>query len=220
VVACVAVQQQLRLFRDGLRQLLESQDDVEVVGVAVTAHDLVLLCQKHDPEVVVLDADARDWDVVRLTTALRRGFPGLRIIGLADCAPRPAEIARARRCGMSDLLCRKGGVSEILGAIRNGHCSLKPLRAGAPHNTVPVPPPHGAERERPGLTERELAVLNLVGAGCNAREISHRLTISQKTVENHKQRIFRKLGVQNQAHAVAIASKAGLLRPDRIIDLS
>ncbi len=70
------------------------------------------------------------------------------------------------------------------------------------------------------LTTRELHVLHLVGAGYTSREISGRLDISHKTVENHKQRIFGKLGVQNQAHAVSVAMRAGLLRADRVIDLA
>ena len=70
------------------------------------------------------------------------------------------------------------------------------------------------------LTPRELTILNLVGAGFTSREISSQLTISHKTVENHKQRIFAKLGVQNQAHAVSVAMRLGLMRPERVIGLA
>jgi DNA-binding CsgD family transcriptional regulator len=72
---------------------------------------------------------------------------------------------------------------------------------------VRVPP-------RAVLTARELDVLGLVGAGHTTREVSEALGISPKTVENHKQRIFVKLGVQNQAHAVAVAMRTGLLHAD------
>ena len=70
------------------------------------------------------------------------------------------------------------------------------------------------------LTGRELEVLSLVGAGLTSNGVSHRLHISSKTVENHKQRIFAKLGVQNQAHAVSVAMRAGLMRPDRVIGMA
>jgi len=66
-------------------------------------------------------------------------------------------------------------------------------------------------RQTGTLTPRELDVLRLVAAGLTTGEIGPRLGISPKTVENHKQRLFAKLGVQNQAHAVSIAMRAGLL---------
>jgi DNA-binding CsgD family transcriptional regulator len=61
------------------------------------------------------------------------------------------------------------------------------------------------------LTSREIDVLHLIGDGRTTRQMSDRLGISQKTVENHKQRIFDKLGVQNQGHAIAIAMRRGLI---------
>jgi DNA-binding CsgD family transcriptional regulator len=61
------------------------------------------------------------------------------------------------------------------------------------------------------LTTRELDVLNLIGCGHTTSEIGPRLGISPKTVENHKQRLFAKLGVSNQAHAVAVSMRLGLL---------
>jgi DNA-binding CsgD family transcriptional regulator len=70
------------------------------------------------------------------------------------------------------------------------------------------------------LTPRELEILTLVGAGMTSIAASNRLNISRKTVENHKQRIFAKLGVQNQAHAVSVAMRTGLMRADRVMDLA
>ena len=69
------------------------------------------------------------------------------------------------------------------------------------------------------LAPRELTILNLVGAGFTSREISSQLAISHKTVEDHKQRIFGKLGVQNQAHALSVAMRLGVMRPERVMGL-
>lgn len=74
--------------------------------------------------------------------------------------------------------------------------------------------PPQARGRAPGsgaLTNRELQVLALIGAGCTSSEISRRLGISTKTVENRRQNIFTKLGVQSQSHAVSIALRAGML---------
>jgi DNA-binding CsgD family transcriptional regulator len=106
---------------------------------------------------------------------------------------------------------RSSGLQEILAAARsNANCrrgSLLPFRSSG-------------SVEGASLTLREVDVLNLVGAGLTSREISVALEISHKTVENHKQRIFCKLGVQNQAHAVSVAMRTGVLRPERVIDLA
>jgi DNA-binding CsgD family transcriptional regulator len=67
------------------------------------------------------------------------------------------------------------------------------------------------EDQRVALTSRQLEVLRLVGAGYTTREISARLGVSAKTVEHHKQNIFKRLGVHNQAHAVSIAMRRGLV---------
>jgi len=67
-----------------------------------------------------------------------------------------------------------------------------------------------------GLTPREKAVLTLIGSGLTARKVAEELQISYKTVENHKQRIFTKLEVQNQAHAISLAIRRGLIAPDRM----
>lgn len=205
MVACVGVQQQLRLFRDGLGRLLSEEDDIEVIGVVRTADELLVLCVENEPEAVIIDAVA-EWDVARVATTLRRSFPTMRVIGLTACAPSSAELARARRCGISALVARTEGISEIVSAIRHGNRQLAPVRASAPG--AANAPANGAPTV---LTEREVMVLKLVGSGCTSREISDRLDISHKTVENHKQRIFRKLGVQNQAHAVSVAVRAGQL---------
>ena len=213
-MACVAVQQQLRLYREGLGRLLDAEEDIEVVGLAQTADELVRLCRVQEPQCVVVDATQSEASVTRLTAELRRTYPDLNIVGLYGSHPRPADVARAARGGMSASVARSDGVSEIVRVIRHGRRPLKTVRRR----------PAATARSKGGpdaeLTDRELVVLQLVGAGCTSKEISERLAISHKTVENHKQRIFRKLGVQNQAHAVSVAMKAGQLRPERVMGLA
>ena len=215
MIACVAVQQHLRLFRDGLSRLLSHEDDIEVVGAVRTADELVALCLQRAPEVVVLDAVVAEWHIAHVATVLHRSRPTLRIIGLTAWAPKPGEVARARRCGISTLISRTDGVSEVLSAIRNPNRQLNQVHPSVAPTTGKALAPASTP-----LTEREVMVLNLVGEGMTSREISSQLEISHKTVENHKQRIFRKLGVQNQAHAVSVAMRAGQLRPARFVDLA
>lgn len=211
----VAVQQQQRFFREGLEQLLGAEGDVDLCGTAATGPDLLALCEAQHPDIVLIEADATVWDVSRLCVGLRRNNVGLRVIGLSADPATLADIARARRHGMSGLVSRVSGIAGILAALRGAvnrpqreHITSFPGSSAAAANTPKL------------LTPRELHVLRLVGAGYTSREIAARLGISHKTVENHKQRTFAKLGVQNQAHAVSVAMRSGLLRPDQVIDLA
>jgi DNA-binding NarL/FixJ family response regulator len=215
VVTRVAVQQRQRLFREGIAQLLEAEGDIELVGTAATADELLELCVEHRPEVAVLEADTSDWKPGQLARSLRRSVPGVRLVGLSTGDLPAAEIARAQRHGMREVVPRSAGIGQILAALR----ATSPVRYLRPDAGGPR---HGSVTDLDGLTltSRELTILNLVGAGFTSRAISAQLAISHKTVENHKQRIFAKLGVQNQAHAVSVAMRRGLMRPEPVARLA
>ena len=211
----VVVQQRQRLFREGLGQLLQAEHDLAVVATASTSLELSQACEEHRPDVVVMEADAVEWDPGRLARTLRRAVPTVRIIGLSTGEMSRADAARAHRDGIRDVLPRSAGIGRILAAVR-ATSAVHRVRTQADSVTVGAP----AESPERVLTPRELTILNLVGAGFTSREISAQLAISHKTVENHKQRVFGKLGVQNQAHAVSVAMRLGLIRPERVIGLA
>lgn len=199
-VLTLVVQERQRLFREGLGLLLSRETDIAVVGVAISGQELVRACEAVRPSAVVMEADPIEWSADRLANTLRSRHHGIRIIGTYS-ALDPVRAARARQAGMTTLVDRRAGIGPLLDAVRA-------VSTGAPH----VRRRQAAIRAGNSvLTEREREVLGLVGSGLSTREISGRLVISPKTVENHKQRIFDKLGVQSQAHAVAVAMRAGLL---------
>ena len=208
MVSYVVVEQRLRLFREGLSQLLDAEVDIEVVGTAASGGELAALCKQHAPTAVVMQADATEWDALRIAAGLARARPTMRLIGLTQTDPTAADVARTRRAGIYAVVPRSAGTAPILEAIR--------CRSGELRSVPPAVSPSGSAVDM-ALTGRETTVLTLVGAGCTSREISHRLEISHKTVENHKQRIFKKLGVQNQAHAVSVAMRRGMIRPEQVI---
>jgi len=202
------VQQRERLLREGLGQLLQAEDDIEVVGAVATGDDLVRLCEQERPDVALVDLDSPDWNTGRMATCLRRAFPRPRLVGLyAGLNPADTRLVRQTR---TVAVSHRDGIGPILAALRSGSpgftSSVRHIGARAHHHPPGI-----------SLTPREVAVLTLVGGGHTSREISDRLHISHKTVENHKQRIFGKLGVQNQAHAVSIAMRKGIISPEPAI---
>jgi DNA-binding NarL/FixJ family response regulator len=202
----IAIQHRLRLFREGLRLLFEEATDTQVVGTAVTASELLDLSRRSSPDVVVVEVADDGSDVLRSCARLSASFPDLRFVGIQ--APG-ADPMPARAAGLYAVVPGPEGFERILEAVRASlRQAPRPVASGGRPPRRPV-----------DLTSREVDVLSLVGAGHTSQEISERLAISRKTVESHKQRIFAKLDVQNQAHAVAVAVDHGLIAPDHMIHL-
>ena len=226
----IAVQERQRFYREGLVLVLAGEPDLEVVGAAADARGLTRLFEDEQPAVVVMELDAAEWDSCRLAAALRKRRRSLAIIGIARSCDR-ILATRATQAGVRAVVTRDGGLGVLLQAVRcpQGQSvvvNLTPASraltsaggaepAAAAAATAGITPGGGTPGETPAvaasLTARQVEVLHLVGAGLTTREISQHLEISPKTVENHKQRIFERLGVRNQAHAVAVAMRAGLV---------
>jgi len=204
----VVIQERSRLLREGLALILDPESEVELVGSVVGADALCALCEKLAPSVVLLEVDVLEWDPVRLASRLQRVWPHLRFVGLS----RGDEdaMSRARRCGLRRLLSYQATARELVG-------ELTAAAAEAPSIIRPSGTTTPTARQ---LTDREIEVLQFIGAGCTSREIGAHMSVSYKTVENHKQRIFGKLGVQNQAHAVSVAFRKGYLRPEDVPTLA
>jgi DNA-binding NarL/FixJ family response regulator len=198
----VVVQQRHRFFLEGLTRLVEAEEDLDVVGAATTGADLSAIWARSVPDVAVVEPDVDEWDCCRLAATLSKRTPKVRFVGLYVTMD-DKELVRARRAGIQVLLPRAGGVAPVIEAIRQASSLV------APNAFIP-PATDGAAN----LSPREVNVLSLVGAGFTSQETALRLGISRKTVENHKQRIFAKLGVQNQAHAVAVAIRKGWISAD------
>jgi DNA-binding NarL/FixJ family response regulator len=199
----IAIQDRQRLFREGLDMVLGGEPDLFVVCTASTASELVTGTVEQPVDLVLLELDASDWDPCRLVAALCKRHPGLAVVGtVVGLEARPT--ARAYQAGVRSVFARDAGVRTLLQTIR----SLPgPARSTVSNRVVNL------DERRPVLSAREVEVLGVIGTGATTRSAAEMMGISPKTVENHKQRIFSKLGVQNQAHAVAVALRQGLLNP-------
>ena len=201
----IAIQDRQRLYREGVALVLAGEPDLEVVATAATASELVTLTAETHIDLVVLELDVEDWDACRLVAALRKRHAGLAVVGLLP-GDNDELPARAYQAGVRSVFPRNAGIRAFLRTVRS---LPSPSRAAVPADNKVI---HLDER-RPLLSGREIQVLGEIGAGSTTRVVAETMGISPKTVENHKQRIFSKLGVQNQAHAVAVAMRQGLLSP-------
>lgn len=220
----VAVQQRHRFFREGLLGLLAGDEHIEVTGVVATGDELVAHCRARRPDAAVVDIDPAARDAARVAGRIfAAGHRPPLLVGLYATLT-PVAAATARMAGLRVLVPRAGGVGPLVRALR-GEAIAAPGITAAPAKAAPAAAAatgHHSRSVHPTgpLTAREADVLAFVGAGRTSRQIAVALNISPKTVENHKQRIFGKLGVQSQAHAVAVALHGGLLEPQRVILLA
>lgn len=201
----VVVQHRQRLLREGVSQLLAEVGDIEIVGAVALADRLLEMCRTSNPDVVVLQFTCVVDGAMDLAGRVARFHPEVRLVGLHDRQPTACELQDACAAGIQ-LLSHGDGIVPVVTAVLGGP-DLP--RRRAPRSQV-VAPGH--------LTAREASVLSLVGGGWTSQEISDELDISPKTVENHKQRIFAKLGVQNKAHAVSVAIRRGLIHSGRVME--
>jgi DNA-binding NarL/FixJ family response regulator len=206
-VLSVVLQHHNRLFREMLAAHLAREPDITMLGTAASGPELIQLCDLRRPTVALFEADAPRWSNERLVSLLLPPGRLMRMIGLHQSLTT-AHVIRAYEAGVSALVPYSGGLEPLLGAVRAPSSAIETARAKRGGGDA--------------LTQRELEVLYLVCAGYPPRQIGLELGISPHTVENHKQRIFNKLGVHNQAHAAASAVRLGLLaqaqpqRPDGV----
>jgi DNA-binding NarL/FixJ family response regulator len=202
------------LIRDVLR-LSGVARGVVVVGEASSATELVKLCRSELPDVVYAEDSFDDGSEIEWVLALLAAA-GSRVIVVCD-DPSPERLTRILELGASGYLGHDTTPTQVLDAIESvaGGASVLGPEATATvldqwrHLREPATAPSGGAPV--ALTAREQDVLEAMGDGLSGKGIARRLGVALKTVENHKTRVFDKLGVHTQAQAVSLAIGQGML---------
>ncbi len=192
----VVLQHQNRLVRELMATHLTREPGITLAGTVASAPELVQLCRLCRPEVAVFQADTPRWSNDRLVSLLLEPGRRLRMVGVHEVLPA-AYVIRAYEAGISALVSSNRGLESLVEAIKVPSAAVEITRLD--------------KGRRQALTTRELEVLYLISAGYPPRQVATELGISLHTVEHHKQRIFAKLDVHNQAHAAASATRLGLM---------
>jgi DNA-binding NarL/FixJ family response regulator len=198
------------VVRSGLRQMLETAEDIEVVAEAATGGEAVRAAGRHRPDVVLMDLRMPDLDGVTATAEIRRRHPDVHVL-VVTTYDTDADIYAAIDAGATGYLLKDARRDELYSAVRaaaRGETSLAPKVASRVLDQV-----RGADPT--ALTRREIEVLQLVAAGERNRDIARQLHIGEATVKSHLLHINDKLGVDDRTHAVTVALERGILRLDR-----
>jgi len=200
----------IRLYCDGLGQLLARNGQVRVIAVATSIDETVARVDEDRPDVILVDmAMSGSLDVVRATRGVR---PALPIIGLAIPESEP-EIVACAEAGVSGYMQRDGTLDDLLEAVHGalgGELRCSPRVAMALLRRVAALAPGPEDQLSGSLTRRELEVLGLIESGLSNKEIAGRLGIEPSTAKNHVHRVLEKLGVHRRTEAAARLRRAGV----------
>jgi DNA-binding NarL/FixJ family response regulator len=195
-----------RWFREALAHQLNLEPDIRVLWTMATPEELGATPWVADVLVLSVD-DHLGRQAVQVLTDVCELHPGAAVLGLTSS---PEQISllwpRVRRTGLTTLVSRTGGIPALVDELRRVAGGGRRLGEGDPHGVD--------RRVRALLSPREQEVLEWLAAGRTVSEIAAGLGVRPKTVANCKQRLYRKLGVHHQSHAVAAALSLGLLVPD------
>ena len=212
-----------RLMREGLRTLLELHPDMHVIGEAANgmeAEDFIKAAELQ-PRVVLMDLRMPRMDGVTATRHIKRHWPDIQLLVLTTFDDDEL-VFRSIEAGASGYLLKDVGsdaLAEAVRAVSRGDAPLQPsiarkilgrLRSPAPAKSAPLQEPRTGE----GLSERELAVLRLLGRGAPNREIAEALALTEGTVKNYVSAILAKTGLHDRTQAALFAVRHNLTDRD------
>jgi DNA-binding NarL/FixJ family response regulator len=192
------------LLREGVRAVIDTQPDLEVVAEADSGEQAYALFERHRPDVVLMDLQMPGMGGVAAIAALRADHPNARIVVLTTYAG-DAQATRALRAGASGYLLKSSMRKELLDTIRSVH-------GGGRHMAADVAAGIALNIDAEGLTIREADVLTLAAGGNSNKQIAARLRLSEDTIKGYMKVIYSKLGAADRAHAVTIAARRGIIQ--------
>ena len=208
------------LLRGGFRILIDSAEDLEVVGEAETGREAVEVVRRTTPDVVLMDIRMPELDGLAATREIASDpdLAGVRILILTtyEVDEYVLQALRAGACGFLGKGMRPAELPEAIRVAARGEALLSPKATQAlirKYLALPDGPPPALSGELAELTDREREIVALVAEGLSNEVIADHLIISRQTVRTHVHRAMAKIGARDRAQLVVTAYRAGLVRP-------
>jgi DNA-binding NarL/FixJ family response regulator len=200
------------ILRDGIRSILESQEDIVVVGEASDGAEAVEFVSNLQPDLVLMDISMPKTNGLEATRLIKERFPQVKVLILTQHDNRE-YIAPALGAGASGYVLKRSGRREMLNALRQVYEQGTFLTSNITQEVFQeyVPASRNGKEEEHHLTERERQVLQLVVEGKSNKEVAMELGISPKTVSVHRTNIMSKLDVQNTVELIRYATSNPLI---------
>src|SRR5437660_8344358 len=206
------------IVRDGLRKLLNLEDDFDVVGEAADGREVLDKVQELDPDVLLLDLRMPNLDGLSTLQAMAQLNKHTKVIVLTASEDKN-EFVQAMKLGCSGIVLKQTAPELIVKSIRkvqggeiwlDSHTTAAVMRQFAVPGEIGGPSVSGKGRERSPLSTREREIVQLVAQGYKNKEMAEKMFISEQTVKNHLHNIFDKLGVSDRLELALYAIHKGL----------
>jgi len=206
------------VVRNGIKLLLESQDDFEVVGEASNGREALNFLYTHtSPDIVLTDISMEEMDGMELLQQLKEAYPDVKVV-ILSMLNQINYVIEAFEYGLAGYLVKNVGYNELLFALKHiatggrymseeiSRLLLEQVRSGQTYIQSSTVLQMDFD-----ISERELEVLKLIAEGYTNIEIADKIFLSKRTVEGHRQNLIEKAGVKNTAHLVKFAFEHGIL---------
>jgi len=197
------------VVREGLRELLSLEGDLEVLGEAADAGEALRQATRLRPDVVVLDVEIPGGEASDTVEAIRSACPETRIL-ILSMYDGPQLLSRLLVAGISGYLLKSVRRTELIAAIRSVYAVPDRLVLSVSRHSVPRLPGGDAEAD---LSPREIEILELVSRALSNGQVATRLHITEATVKRHLRNVFVKLGAVSRIDAVNKAAARSLIAP-------
>lgn len=204
-----------KIFREGMRSLLEKEPNMDVVGGADNGKDTVKLAQELLPDVVVMDITMPDLNGIDATYQIRKKAPHTRVLCLSMHSERNFVLSMFK-AGAAGYLLKDCAFEELTRAIYTVHSNKIYISPQIAHYIIDESLARASEKQVSSavLTPREREVLQLIAEGKSTKQIAARLHRSMKTIETHRRQIMEKLNVYSVAELTKYAISEGLTSLD------
>lgn len=201
-----------QILREGLRQMLNTEEDFKIIGEAANGADALILLQTVKPDVVLMDVNMPVMDGVEATARIHTLYPEIKILALT-MLDQGSFVQLMLRNGASGFLVKDSGKEELIYAIKEVFHHSRYLGEQATDLLIGniVRQQKTVKSFLPTLTRREKEVLKWIMQGMSDADISRQLLVSPSTIESHRKNIRSKLGARNSAEIVRIAMERGLV---------
>ena len=197
------------VLRQGMAQAISSQSDMLVVAQAANGREAVALVQQHQPDIVLLDVNMPELNGLEAAQQILARQPQIGVI-ILTMYRRKEYIVEAIKAGVRGYLLKEAELDDLLSAIRRvaqGDAAIDPALTKQLFSQLR----QATVTPSSGLTERDLAILRLLGRGLTNAKIAQELGLAEKTIRNRLTGIFRALNVENRNQAIAYAYQSGLV---------